>query len=75
MSDSSPSAWQLWKTRLRWGGIGLISCVFIILLVQNWETIELKLLTTTLSMPRAVIFTAFGLLGFVLGLIWSRTRR
>lgn len=42
--------------------------LLIIVIIQNMETVETRILFMTLSMPRAVLLFLFAAIGFALGL-------
>lgn len=49
------------------------AAIFVLIIVlQNTQTVETKLLFFTISMPRAVLLFAATLIGFVLGLLAAR---
>ena len=56
----------------------IVAILIVILVLQNTQTVETKLLFVSITMPRAVLLLVTLLVGFALGLItatWlSRTR-
>ncbi|MEM7316988.1 MAG: LapA family protein [Planctomycetota bacterium] len=64
-------------TKIRLAGIVVGAIVLLIIVLQNTEVVETKLLFVTLSMPRAVLLFSTTAIGFVLGLLtrFSRKKR
>ncbi len=56
----------------------ILALLCIILVVQNTETVETKILFATVSMPRALLLVLTTLVGFVVGILvawgWSRKK-
>ena len=55
--------------RLRTLVFALVAILVIIVVLQNTQSVETRILLVTLSMPRAVLLFVTLLLGFVLGLV------
>ena len=55
--------------RLRTLVFALVAVLVIIVVLQNTQSVETRILLVTLSMPRAVLLFVTLLLGFVLGLV------
>jgi uncharacterized integral membrane protein len=57
----------------------LVAAVLIILILQNSEDVEIRILFATIIMPRAVLIVITALSGFVIGvltaMLYSRTDR
>ena len=49
--------------------ITLLSVVLLIVVLQNTEPVETRLLVATVTMPRAALLAITGGIGFVLGLL------
>ena len=49
----------------------LAAFLFVVLILQNTETIETKFFSATLTMPRAAILGFSMLVGFALGVVTS----
>lgn len=56
----------------------ILAVLCIILVVQNTETVETRILFATVSMPRALLLVLTTLVGFVVGLLvawgWSKKK-
>ncbi len=66
---------SLWK-RIRVWGIVVASLLAGVLILQNTESVDTRLLFVTVSMPRAALLLATLLAGFALGvLVGFRWRR
>ena len=56
----------------------MLSILVIIVVLQNTEAVETRLLFVTLAMPRAVLLFTTTLIGFALGiltsLVWMRKK-
>ena len=50
-------------------GIVLLAIMLLVLVIQNTEPVETRLLVTTVTLPRAVILAAMGAIGFLLGML------
>jgi len=74
MNESTPTFYQTWRSRLRWIVIGVLSLLFLILIFQNLETVEVRLLFTVVSMPRAILLAGIAAFGFVVGALWGRSK-
>jgi uncharacterized integral membrane protein len=55
--------------RLRTLVIALVAVLVIIVVLQNTQSVETRILFVTLAMPRAVLLFVTLLVGFVLGLV------
>ena len=53
--------------------IALLAILVLIIVLQNTENVETKILFMTLTMPRAALLFGTGVIGFVIGLL-SATR-
>jgi putative membrane protein len=60
--------------RLRTLVFALVAVLVIIVVLQNTQSVETRILLVTLSMPRAVLLFVTLLLGFVLGLVAASWR-
>lgn len=49
----------------------IIALLAIVVVIQNTQTVETKLLFVTVSMPRALLLLVTLLVGFVLGILWT----
>lgn len=49
--------------------IGILSLLILIIVFQNIETVETKILFITLSMPRAILLAFTWLIGAVCGML------
>lgn len=64
------------NTKLRLAAAVVLATVTIIVLLQNVDPVQTRLLFVTVSMPRAALLAITLLVGFVLGVIFSLyTRR
>ena len=75
MVEAPQSSWQRWSSRIRWLAAGIAGCVFAIFLLQNLEPVEFRLLFVVVALPRAIVLFAVALLGFILGVLWSLSKR
>lgn len=50
-------------------GIGILALAIFIIVLQNTESVETRILFITLAMPRAVLLASTGLVGFLAGLL------
>ena len=57
------------KERIRIIAAAILALVVIIIVLQNTETVETKLLFITLTMPRAAMLFGTLVIGFVLGVL------
>ena len=60
-----------WKLFLAILGAVLV----IIIILQNTESVETRLLFMRVSMPRAILLLLTGLIGFVVGMITAMTMK
>jgi uncharacterized integral membrane protein len=51
--------------------IALLALLGVIIILQNTEPVETKLLFLSITMPRAILLLGTTLIGFVLGLLVS----
>jgi len=55
----------------------IVAAILIILILQNSEDVEIRILFATIIMPRAVLIVITALFGFVIGvlmaMVYSRT--
>lgn len=56
-------------TKLKVVGLALIGLLVLIVILQNTETVETKLLFVSVTMPRAVLLFGTLLIGFALGVL------
>ena len=52
-------------------GIVALLVLIVIVVLQNTESVETKILFMTITMPRAILLMATGVIGFLIGLIAS----
>ena len=57
--------------RLKLISIALLALLGVIIILQNTEPVETKLLFMSITMPRAFLLMGTTLIGFVLGLLVS----
>ena len=75
IAESSPSFFSRIRSKLRrFTVLGLIA-ILCVVLVQNWTTLEFHLFMTTVQMPAAVMMLVFAGSGFLLGALWSWSKR
>ncbi|MFT4584577.1 MAG: putative integral membrane protein [Gammaproteobacteria bacterium] len=60
---------HLWH-KLKMIGVGVLCFVGLILIIQNVETVETRLLFHTFSLPRAFLLSGTFIVGFALGSLW-----
>ena len=74
-TKSTPSFFSKIRSKLRRiTMLGLVATLSV-LLVQNWTTLEFHLFLTTVKMPAAVMMLVFAGSGFLLGALWSWSKR
>ncbi|MFC1762409.1 LapA family protein [Planctomycetota bacterium] len=61
------------KTKLRLVGIIVVALVLLIVIMQNTQSVDTRLLFVTLRMPRALLLITTLLVGFISGLVFSAT--
>ncbi len=49
----------------------VLALIALIIVLQNTEPVETRLLFVTLTMPRAVLLMGTTIIGFILGVLWS----
>ncbi len=52
-------------------GVVVLLALIVIIVLQNTESVETKILFMTITMPRAILLMATGVIGFLIGLIAS----
>lgn len=65
-------------SQIKTGVIGVVAVLLVIVVLQNTQSVETKILFVTVAMPRAVLLFVTLLVGFVLGLgvaSWFRRNR
>lgn len=50
-------------------GAAVLVMLVVIIVLQNTESIETKILFMTITMPRAIMLIAAGVIGFLIGLL------
>lgn len=60
-------------TKLRIAGIAIAAILVLVVVLQNTDTVETKLLFITVSVPRAALLFGTLIVGYVLG-IFTATR-
>lgn len=55
--------------RARWIATVVLAVLVVIVVLQNTETVETRLLFATVSMPRAVLLLTTVLIGFFMGVL------
>lgn len=55
-------------TKLKIAGIAVIGILVLIIVLQNTEAVETKILFATLTVPRAVLLFGTMIVGYVLGI-------
>lgn len=60
-------------TKLKIGIATILSVLFIIIIIQNTESVSTRLLFMTVEMPRAALLFVTMLFGFVIGLLSAFT--
>lgn len=61
--------------RVRIWLLAIVAVLVLIVVLQNTESVETRILFMTVSMPRAVLLFVTLLIGFVLGLVAASWRR
>jgi len=54
--------------------VAVVAILVVIIVLQNTQSVETRILFITLSMPRAVLLFVTLLIGFVLGLVTANWR-
>lgn len=57
--------------RTKMTGIAILAILGVIIILQNTEPVETRLLFFSLAIPRAILLMATTLIGFALGLLVS----
>ena len=60
------------KKKIQIAAAAIVAILVLIIVLQNTETVETKLLFATISMPRAAMLFGTLLIGFVVGALTSR---
>jgi uncharacterized integral membrane protein len=60
------------KRKIQIAAGAIIAILVVIIVLQNTETVETKLLFATISMPRAAMLFGTLVIGFVVGALTSR---
>ena len=60
--------------QLKMIGGGVLCLVGLILIIQNVETVETRILFYTFSLPRAFLLFGTFVVGFVLGSLWTTNK-
>ena len=58
-------------TRIKIIGISVLILLIVIVVLQNTERVDTKLLFFTITMPRALLLAATAAIGFIIGLMSS----
>ena len=58
-------------SRLKLGTTAALVFLVLIVIVQNTDPVDTKILFVTLSMPRALLLIGTTLVGFLIGVVWS----
>lgn len=64
-ATKGPSNWQ----RIKLVVLALVALLFLVVILQNTEGVEAKLLFFTISVPKAVMLFGALIVGFVLGIV------
>ena len=57
--------------RIKFIGIGVLVLLVVIVVLQNTERVDTKILFFTITMPRALLLVATAAIGFIIGLMLS----
>ena len=60
---------------LRLIAVAVLGIVAVILVIQNTETVETRILFATVAMPRAILLAITFLLGIIVGLLIAFVRK
>ena len=61
--------------RVRTGLIALVAVFALVVVLQNTESVDTRLLFVTVSLPRSVLLIVTLIVGFLLGLVAANWRR
>lgn len=68
----------MWKKRIKFGAAIGVALLAILIVLQNTESVETRILTFSLILPRALLLFFTLVTGFVLGLgtawLWNNKR-
>jgi uncharacterized integral membrane protein len=67
--DTPPAAKTKKRPPIRLIAVAVLAVLSLILVLQNTETVETRILFATVAMPRAVLLAITFLLGIVVGLL------
>jgi uncharacterized integral membrane protein len=70
--DSSPMATQ---NRFKIVAIAVVATLVVVVILQNMETVNTRILFITISMPRAVLLAVMALIGFLAGVFFRGRRK
>ena len=56
---------------VKWVSIVVLCLIIVIVVLQNTESVETRILFASITMPRAVLLCSTTLIGFALGVIAS----
>lgn len=60
-------------TKLRIAGVAVVAVLVVVIVLQNTDTVETKILFMTVTVPRAALLFGTLIVGYVLG-IFTATR-
>ena len=63
------------QNRFKIVGIAVVATLVLVVIFQNMETVDTRILFITISMPRAVLLTVMALIGFIVGVIFRGKRK
>ena len=71
---SGGNGWTMMQ-KLKMGGTALVAILMVIIVLQNTEPVETRLLFATITMPRAVLLFVTLVVGVLIGLLIPRFRK
>jgi uncharacterized integral membrane protein len=67
--DSQPNRGPSLIQKLKIVGVAVIAILVLIIVLQNTEAVDTKLLFVTVTMPRAVLLFGALIVGFIVGIV------
>ncbi len=68
MTDTKPASGMSLVRKIKIAGIAVAAILLLVIVLQNTEAVETKLLFITVSVPRAALLFGTTVVGYVLGI-------
>ena len=63
------------QNRFKLVTIAVVATLVLVVILQNMETVDTRILFITISMPRAVLLAVMALIGFIVGVLFRGKRK